>query len=95
MTIQTSADIAGANKAVPLSAIVGSQPARRIWLCAHGSSNARFGDVNVAAARGVELPQDTLQTFSASDADATDGIDLVNAYVYVPSGTSVSVAWGN
>lgn len=93
MTIQTSADIAGA-QTVALSAIVGSQPARRIWLTPTGG-NARFGDKNVGSARGVELIQNTMSTFSASDADPTDGIDLVNAYVYVPNGTTLTVTWGN
>lgn len=92
MTVNTEADIVGANAKVALGAA--NQYARRIWLTAHGSSNARFGDVNVAAARGVELPADVECTFSASDADVSDRINLALAYVYVPSGTTVTVAWG-
>jgi hypothetical protein len=92
MTIQTEADIAGANAKVQISSTAGAQ-ARRLWLCAFGG-NARFGDVNVAAARGVELKQDVPAVFSASDGDATDTIDLTAAYAYVPSGTTLTVSWG-
>ncbi len=96
MTIRTVADIIGADAKVALIALASTGPikARRIWLTAHGSSNARFGDTNVAAARGEELPADVQCTFSASDADITDNIDLSTAFVYVPSGTTVTVTLG-
>lgn len=94
MTIHTAADIAGSGAAVQLSSTQGTF-ARRIWLTAHGSSNARFGGPGVAAAQGVELPADALVTVSASDADISDRIDLTTAYVYVPNGTTLTVAWGN
>lgn len=67
--------------------------ARRIFLAATGGK-ARFGDANVAAAQGVELPQDAVVTISASDGDISDRIPLDHAYVYVPNGTTVTVSWG-
>jgi len=91
MTIQTIADLVGAGAAVQIAA---SGRCRKIFLCAHGSSNARYGDVNVAAARGVELPADTVVTIGASDADPTDLIDLSTSKVYIPNGTTVSVSVG-
>lgn len=48
----------------------------------------------MAAAQGVELPQDIQCVFSASDGDGTDTIDLTQSYVYVPSATTVTVSWG-
>lgn len=92
MTIVPIADIAGANAAVALGAA--GIRARRIWLTASGSSNARFGNASVAAAKGVELPADVLVTISASDADIGDSIDLSIASVYVPSGTTVKATYG-
>jgi hypothetical protein len=93
MTIHPIADIIGAGNTVALSASQG-QRARRIWLTAHGSSNARFGNASTAAAVGVELPADQLCVFSASDADMTDGIDMTVASVFVPNGTTVTGAYG-
>lgn len=93
MTIHALADITGAGNTVAISASQG-QRARRLWLTAHGSSNARFGNTSAAAAVGVELPADQLCTFSASDADPTDAIDLTIASVYVPNGTTVSISYG-
>ena len=95
MVIQTAADIAGGNAKVALG--TAGQRARRLFLTSHTASSgapARFGDVNVAAARGVELPLDVQVTISASDADPADSIDLSTSYVYVPSGTTVTFAWG-
>ena len=92
MTVHTIPDIVGASQAVAISAVEGTR-ARRLFFTAHTTSTARFGDKNVAAAQGVELPADTMCTFSASDADCTDLMDLTAAFVYVPSGTTVSVAW--
>ena len=93
MTIQTRADIAGADAKVALSSTQGVK-ARRIWLTASGGT-ARFGDANVAVGRGVICPQNVLVTISASDADPTDTIDLTIASVYVPTGTTLTVSWGN
>ncbi len=92
MVIQTAADIVGANAKVAVGN--SGTRARRLFLTPHGSSAARFGDTNVAAARGVELPADIMSVISASDADVTDSFDLSTVYLYVPSGTTVTVAWG-
>lgn len=93
MTINTVADIAGGGTTVPIS--TASKECRRLWLTAHGSSNARFGDANTASGQGVELPADVQCVFAASDSDATDTIHLDQAYVYAPNGTTVTVAWGS
>lgn len=92
MTIHSVADIVGNSTAVQISATEGLR-ARRLFLCAQTTSNARFGDANVTATQGVELPKDTVVVISASDADPMDTIDLTKAYVYVPSGTTVTVTW--
>lgn len=92
MTIRTSADITGAGAKVQLSSVAGTL-ARRIWLCSTGGKS-RFGDTNVSATQGVELPTDIQCTFSASDGDGTDTIDLEQAYVYVPMSSTVTVSWG-
>lgn len=99
MTIQTIPDFVGASGSVPIAAQptsgAANLQARRIFLCAHGSSNARYGDkANVGAARGVELPADTVVTISVSGADITDRIDLTQQGLYIPTGTSVSVSYG-
>lgn len=92
MTIQTLPDIAGANAKVQISSVPNSA-ARRLWITALGGV-ARFGDVNVGAARGVELATGVQYIFSASDADDTDTIQLEQAYAYVPAGTTLTVSWG-
>ncbi len=91
MTFIPLPDITGADAAVALSTLA-TQPlrARRVFLTAHGSSNARFGNSAVTATKGVELPADTLCVFSASDGDIGDNIDLTNAFVWVPSGTTLT-----
>lgn len=94
MTIQTQADIAGAGAKVAIGAA--GQYARRLFLCATGGA-ARFGDTNVTATRGVELPQDEPVTISASDGDIADRITLGpqgNAWVFAPLSTTVTVSWG-
>lgn len=98
MTIRTLADFIGADAKVqlvqPPADGASKDFARRIWLTAHGSSNARFGDTNVGAARGVELPADAIVVISASDADIADRIPLIQQFLYVPSGTTVTVTFG-
>jgi hypothetical protein len=90
MTIQTLPDITASGALAPAGSTL---QARRIWLCAHATSNARYGDVNVGAGRGVELPADQLVTISASDADISDKLPLAQQFVYVPNGTTVSVSF--
>jgi len=91
MTIQTAADIVGANAKVAISTTQG-QFARRLWLAATGGT-ARFGDTNVSATRGTSLAASTVTQFAASEADITDRLDLTQAFLYVPTGTTVSVTW--
>jgi len=93
MTVLTAADITG-DDAVHVLGSAGLA-ARRIWITAHGSSNARFGDeANVGSSRGVALSADVQYSFSVSDADLTDRIGLNTVAVYVPTGTTVSYTWG-
>lgn len=90
MTVQTVADIVGANTKVPIGAA--GQRTRRLMITASGGA-ARFGDTNAAAARGLLLPQNVPVTISASDADRTDTMDLGSVYAYIPSGTTLTVAF--
>lgn len=92
MTIQTTADFAGANAKVQLFPTQGGR-ARRVYLGATGGT-CRFGDTNVAAARGVSIPQNIVVVVEASDADVTDFIDLTTLYAYIPSGTTLTVTTG-
>lgn len=91
MTLQTLPDIVGANAKVPISTTQG-QKARRLFLTPTGGK-CRFGDTNVAAARGVELNTDVETTISTSDADMTDLMDLTQAFAYVPSGTTLTITF--
>ena len=92
MTITTVADFTHSASAQPIA--TASQECRRLWLTAL-SIAARFGDVNVAAAQGIELAADRITTIAASDSDPTDTIHLDQCYLYVPSGSTVSVTWGS
>lgn len=93
MTINDIADIAG-NDGV--HAISGSTPAnaRQLTLCASGGT-ARFGaKATVGAARGTLLPQNVPVVFHASQSDQIDTIDLTQAAVYVPTGTTLTISAG-
>lgn len=92
MVIHSLPDIVGGNAKVQISATNGLT-ARRLFLTATGGT-ARFGDVNVGAAQGVQLPMGVEVTISASDADVTDSIPLIQAYLYVPSSTTVTISYG-
>ena len=92
MTITTVADFTHSASAQPIA--TASQECRRLWLTAL-SIAARFGDGNVAATQGVELPVGIEVTIAASDSDPTDTIHLDQCYLYVPSGSTVSVTWGS
>lgn len=93
MTINSIADIAGDNAVHPISAATEAN-ARKLWLTAIGGT-ARFGAKgNVGAAVGVELPEGVLCEFSASSSDRVDTIDLTQAAAYVPSGTTLTIAYG-
>ena len=87
MVITSIADITGDNNAHA----IGSGQARAIFLTATGGK-ARFGDGNVSATQGVELPQDVTVTIRASEADATDYINLAQLKAYVPTSTTLTIA---
>ncbi len=88
MTLVTVADIAGGNAKVAL----GSGAARVIFITATGG-NARLGDTNAGSARGVLLKQDVPFTLPEDVADRTATYDLAAVFAYVPSGTTLTVAW--
>ena len=92
MQIYSIADIAGDNAVHKIGA--DAQQARALFLTAIGTG-ARFGDfANVAAARGMELPDGEEVTIRASEADKFDHIQLGQAAAYVPSGTTLTIAFG-
>lgn len=91
MTLHSAVDIVGDDAKHALAAT--PTRARRLWITSH-SGASRLGDANVGAARGVELTTDIEVTFSASDGDITDSIDLSTVNVYVPSGSTVTYSWG-
>jgi hypothetical protein len=90
MTLRTIADIAGANTTVQIAT---SGRARKLFFTSVTAAS-RFGDINTGAARGVSLPAGIPVTIGASDADIADGFQLSECYVYVPSGTTLTVAIG-
>ena len=93
MTINGIADIAGDNAVHPISGATQAN-ARKLWLTAIGGT-ARFGAKgNVAAAVGVELPEGVACEFEASSSDRIDTIDLTQAAAYIPSGTTLTIAYG-
>lgn len=91
MTAQTIADISGGNAKVPLTATRGLR-ARSLYLTATGGT-ARWGDTNVGSARGNELVENVPTRIDQNGADPTDALDLTTFYLYVPSGTTVTVSW--
>ena len=96
MTINTIADIVGDGAKHALATATGSTGnprARKLFLTSTGGAS-RYGDTNVAAARGVSLPTGVEVTISASEADPADLIDLTTQYVFVPNGATVTVSWG-
>ena len=92
MTITTVADFTSGGSAQQIAAA--SKECRRLWLTATVAA-ARFGDASVASGQGVELPVGIEVTIAASDSDPTDTIHLDQCYLYVPSGSTVSVTWGS
>lgn len=91
MVISSLADIAGDGAAHAIGSA--TLQARALFLTATGGT-ARFGDANVAAGRGVELPADECVVIRASEADSTDYIALGQTHVYVPNGTTLTIAYG-
>jgi len=92
MQIYSIADIAGDDAVHPIGAA--PQQARALFLTAVGGT-ARFGDLaNVGAARGVQLPEGVEYVIRASEADKFDHIQLGQAAAYIPSGTTLTIAFG-
>lgn len=92
MQIESLADIAGDNAVHPIAA-TGQPYARTLLLCAIGGS-ARFGaKATVGAAVGVALAQNVPLEISGNAEDYTDTIDLTQAAAYVPSGTTLTIAY--
>ena len=93
MQIYSIADITGDNTAHSISNDA-TQQARFLILTAIGGV-ARFGDLaNVGAARGAEIQDGAPLTIRASEADKFDHIQLGQAAAYVPSGTTLTIAYG-
>jgi hypothetical protein len=91
MVITSIADITGNNAVHAIG--TATQQARALLLTAIGGV-ARFGDANVTATQGVELPEGVEVTIRASEADRTDYIQLGQVYAYVPDGTTLTIACG-
>lgn len=91
MVITSIADIAGDNAVHAIG--TAPQQARALFLTAIGGT-ARFGDANVSASQGVELPEGVQVTIRASEADKFDHILLGQASAYVPTGTTLTIAFG-
>lgn len=95
MTIIPLPDVVGASSAIAISTFT-TQPvrARRIFLTAVTTSTARLGDSTVSATKGVALPAAQTVIVSASDGDIGDGIDLTRTFLFVPTGTTVTLSIG-
>lgn len=92
MVISSIPDIAGDNAVHAIGTNI--QHARALFLCAV-SGPARFGDTTtVGAGRGVSLQTGVTVVIRASEADATDYINLAQVSAYVPSGTTLTIAFG-
>ena len=91
MVITSIADIAGDNAAHVIS---GTNQQARVLILTPTGGPARFGDSNVSATQGARLMTDVPTQIRASEADATDYINLGQAHAYVPSGTTLTIAYG-
>ncbi len=92
MTLHTLPDIAGSSTAVRLVATSGLK-ARWIKVTSEvGVSN--IGDASVSATQGVDCPVGVPVTLESNGADATDVYDLYNTWVWVPSGSTLTITYG-
>jgi hypothetical protein len=91
MVISSVADIVGDNG---VHALGGATLQARVLILTAVGGPARFGDASVGAARGAELEPDVTVQIRASEADPTDYIALAQARAYVPSGTTLTIAYG-
>lgn len=92
MQIYSIADIAGGAATVPIG--TAPQQARALFLTALGTSGVRFGDPSVTASQGVLLPVGAQVVIRASEADKFDHIQLGQASAYIPSGATLTIAFG-
>ena len=83
------ADIAGANAAVQLSAT--NITCRSVYFAVTGSGTVRLGAAGVSNALG--LPLLAASPFQMSWAGDNFGYSLAQLYAYVPTGTTLSVAY--
>ena len=88
MILGSIADVTGAGATVQLSAT--SLPVKQLFLSC-STATARFGDTNVTASRGVALSSTTVNTFTPGP--GYDALDLVNAYVYLPAASVLSISY--
>lgn len=95
MQFYTAADQVAVGK-VQLSTLFSQLTAKELILqTLSGASGARFGDSNVGATRGVNLPASVGPTvLRTSVADERDKIDLTLAYIYVPAGSTLTITIG-
>lgn len=92
MTLHTLPDVVGDSTAKRLVSTPGAR-ARWIKLCSEvGVSNV--GDASVLAAQGVDLPAGVPVTLESNGADPTDVYDLYNTWVFVPSGSTLTITYG-
>ena len=68
--------------------------ARTICISCSGTGPVRFGDLNVGAAQGFQIPTAIGKIFRTTVGDITDWFDLTQCYIYVPAGTTASVIIG-
>lgn len=96
MQFYTAADQVATGK-VQLSTLFTNQKlAREIILqVTAGASGARFGDSNVGAAQGANIPASVSPTIlRCTVADVTDRFDLTLVYVFVPNGSTLTITIG-
>lgn len=94
MTLHTLPDIVGTGVKQRLVATSGLR-ARWIALNVDTSSfDATVGDVNVAAAQGIDIPQNAPIILPENGADPTDTYDLFNVWVFVAIGATLSITYG-
>lgn len=92
MVAYTIADIVGDNAAH----VIGTPLTRARWIAITAvGGNLRLGDVNVGAARGVQVAANLPTIIESDGADMTACLDLGNTYVYVPIGTTATITYGS
>lgn len=95
MTLHTLPDVIGGSTATRLVSTPGPR-ARWIAIAAETGSSAvaSIGDANVSATRGVDIPIAIPFILPENGADPTDSYDLYNTWVFVPTGTTLTITYG-